>query len=285
MPLISVIIPVHNRVDLVKRAVASVLGQTFRDYELIIVDDGSEDNIRSALAELDGKIKVFSQPHRGVSAARNLGISRSSGELAAFLDSDDEWLPHKLERQLALFDPTNRGFVCHTDEIWIRNGKEVPQKKVHRKQGGRFFERALRLCLISPSSVVISRHLLDTVGWFDEELQAAEDYDLWLRVTAFHEVDFIPEPLVIKHGGHDDQLSHTIPAIDRFRIQAIAKILKNPNLIPAYREAAVAELVRKCHIFASGCEKRGRLQEAQHYRELAQAYQLGPAWLTGSPSE
>ncbi len=272
MALISVVIPVHNRAGLVTRAVTSVLGQSFRDFELIVVDDGSDDDTAEVLATFEEKTTVLSQSNRGVSAARNLGIRHSAGELVAFLDSDDQWLPQKLERQLASFDPADRCFVCHTDEIWIRNGREVPQKKQHRKQGGRFFERALRLCLISPSSVIISRRLLDSVGWFDEELQAAEDYDLWLRVTAFHNVHFIPEPLVVKHGGHEGQLSNTIPAIDRFRVQAIVKILGNPDLIPEYRHAAERELARKCRILASGCEKRGKLREAQHYRELAQTY-------------
>ena len=272
MPLVSVVIPVHNRAGLVTRAVYSVLGQSFRDFELIVVDDGSDDDTAEVLGNFDDKITVLCQSNRGVSAARNLGIRHAKGELVAFLDSDDEWLPQKLERQLAYFDPVDPCFVCHTDEIWIRNGHEVPQKKQHRKQGGRFFERALRLCLISPSSVIISRELLDSVGWFDEALQAAEDYDLWLRVTAFHNVHFVPEPLVVKHGGHEGQLSHTIPAIDRFRVRAIVNILGNPDLIPEYRHAAETELARKCRILALGCEKRGKLLEAQYYRELAQTH-------------
>ena len=277
MPLVSVVIPVRNRADLITRAVESVLGQSFEDYELIVIDDGSDDDLPSALARFDDKIRFLSQDHRGVSAARNNGIRESTGALIAFLDSDDEWLPEKLERQVERYDPGNSGFVCHTDEIWIRDGKEVPQKKQHRKQGGRFFERALELCLISPSSVIMTRRLLDRIGWFDEELEAAEDYDLWLRLTAFHEVDFIPERLVIKHGGHKGQLSHTVAAIDRFRIRAIEKILGNPDLLSAYRKAAVAQLVRKCRIMASGCEKRGKIEEAQHYREMARTYQPGPA--------
>jgi GT2 family glycosyltransferase len=148
----------------------------------------------------------------------------------------------------------------------------VRQKKIHAKQGGRFFKRALERCLISPSSVIIARSLFDRIGYFDESLPAAEDYDLWLRITAYYDVEFIPERLIIKHGGSPDQLSETIPAIDRFRIQAILKILNDPELKSDYRRAATLELIRKCHIVALGCKKKGKLEEAEHYIELARKY-------------
>lgn len=273
MPLVSVIIPTYNRARLAERAIGSVRRQTFRDFELIVVDDGSDDETAETLARFGSEIRVIAQENRGVSAARNSGLGAAHGELLAFLDSDDEWLPDKLERQTNRFRSRRQLFICHTEEIWYRNGKELRQKDIHRKQGGCFFERALERCLISPSSVMMSRGLLDDVGWFDENLPAAEDYDLWLRVTAFHEVDFIPEPLVIKHGGHGDQLSMTTPAIDRYRIEAIRKILANPLLRADYRNAAIRELVRKCGIVANGCAKRGKEEEAEAYRELARTYE------------
>ena len=244
---------------------------------LLVVDDGSNDSTTHLLEAFDGKLKALVQNNRGVSAARNLGIKWSTGALLAFLDSDDEWLPDKLARQTALFDGRNPDFVCHTNEIWLRNGEELPPKgDLHLKQGGRFYPRALERCLISPSSVVISHSLIDRVGWFDEDLPAAEDYDLWLRITAFHHVAFVPESLVIKHGGRADQLSQTTPAIDRFRTRAILKILENQALPSHYRGAAVRELVRKCHIVASGCIKRGKKLEAETYLETARKYQNGP---------
>jgi glycosyltransferase involved in cell wall biosynthesis len=257
----------------VERAVQSVFAQTFTDYELIVVDDGSDDATPEALTPYNGKLKFFAQPNRGVSAARNQGCKLARGELLAFLDSDDEWLPNKLMKQAALFNTNDSVFICHTDEIWMRGGREVPQKGIHRRQGGRFFERALERCLISPSSVMISRDLLDSVGLFDEDLPAAEDYDLWLRITAFHDVHFLPEALVIKHGGNTDQLSMAIPAIDRFRILAITKILRHPDLPGEYRQAAILELIRKCRIVASGCMKKGKDSEAEEYRELARSYE------------
>ncbi|MEW6347591.1 MAG: glycosyltransferase [Thermodesulfobacteriota bacterium] len=272
--LVSVVIPTYNRAHLLMRAVESVRRQTFRDFELIVVDDGSSDGTSELLEGLSADVQSFRHPNRGVAAARNLGIEHSHGELIAFLDSDDEWLPEKLAMQVARYDGANPDFFCHTNEIWLRNGKELSQKKIHRKQGGRFFERALERCLISPSSAMMSRALLDRFGRFDETLPAAEDYDLWLRVTAYCEVQFIPRPLVIKHGGHPDQLSRTVPSIDRFRIRAIEKILADPALPRQYREAAVKELLRKCRIVASGCAAKGKIAEAEAYLELTRIYQL-----------
>lgn len=276
MPLVSVIIPTYNRADVLGRAVRSVLCQTFKDLELIVVDDGSTDSTCEVLGAFDRKVRTVSQPNRGVSAARNAGIAKARGELLAFLDSDDEWMPEKLARQTVLYPNDDAYFICHTDEIWLRNGKEVPQKSIHRKQGGWFFERALERCLISPSSVMISRRLLDQTGSFDEDLCAAEDYDLWLRITGFYAVDFVPEPLVVKHGDSPDQLSRTIPAIDRFRIKAMCKIIADSRLRPSYRRSAVEELIRKCHIVAAGALKKGKHEEAEEYLELARTYQNCP---------
>jgi glycosyltransferase involved in cell wall biosynthesis len=271
MPLVSVIIPTYNRAPVIERAVDSVLSQSFRDFELLVVDDGSEDNTAEILLKYGHEIRVITQPNQGVSAARNRGIRESTGKLSAFLDSDDEWLPEKLETQVSLYDEIGPRFVCHTEEIWERNGKIVNPKSKHAKQGGRFFERALELCLISPSSVMISRDLLDETGLFDESLPAAEDYDLWLRITAFYDVTFVSTPLVVKHGGAENQLSMTTPGIDQFRIKAILKILDNPNLPEHYRFAAIKELGRKCAIVASGCLKRGWKEEAEAYLELAES--------------
>jgi GT2 family glycosyltransferase len=185
--------------------------------------------------------------------------------LAAFLDSDDTWAPGKLAKQVDLYNRVGRPFICHTHETWIRNGRELDQRTYHTKQGGRFFERALERCLISPSSVVISRDVFEQVGVFDTELTAGEDYDLWLRITAHYEVHYIPDKLVTKYGGHGDQLSVTTPAIDRYRIKSIEKILGDYNLNPQYRMAAIAELERKCSIMATGCKKRGKIKEAEYY--------------------
>ena len=272
-PLVSVVIPTHNRANVLMRAIRSVFSQTYPNIEIIVVDDGSEDGTATILRGLSGT-RTVRQSNKGVSAARNAGIAKSRGKLVAFLDSDDEWRPEKIQKQVKLYHTEKPEFICHCNELWMRDNKVVNQKGIHTKQGGFFFMRALERCLISPSAVIISRVLLDRVGWFDEALEAAEDYDLWLRITAFYEVDFVDEQLVIKHGGEQNQLSVTTKAIDRFRVKALEKILENPLLPDEYKNAARQTLIRKAAILSKGFLKRGKLAEAKLYDELATKYSI-----------
>lgn len=268
MPRVSAIIPTYNRAGLVQDAVASVLAQTYRDFELLVVDDGSTDGTQEALAPFAGEIKVLSLPgRRGVSAARNAGIAAARGEWLAFLDSDDLWLPEKLARQLAFMEANPQFLLSQTEETWVRRGLRVNPPRTHRKEGGRIFLRSLERCLVSPSAVVLHRRLLEEHGGFDASLPAAEDYDLWLRLSWRYEVGLLPEPLVIKRGGHEDQLSRQW-GLDRFRIRALRKILAEPDLPVSYRQAARRTLARKCAIYAQGCEKREKVAEARRYRQL-----------------
>ncbi len=268
MALVSVIIPTYNRAAWVTEAVASVMAQTFRDFELLAVDDGSDDATLEALAPFFKHIKVLRRGTRqGVAAARNLGIGAARGAWLAFLDSDDLWLPEKLARQMAFLRENPDLLICQTDEIWIRHGVRVNPPLTHRKAGGDIFPQSLERCLVSPSAVMLHRRLLEEVGTFDENLPAAEDYDLWLRVAWRHPVGLLPEPLVIKRGGHADQLSRQW-GLDRWRIQALLKILQEPDLPRPYREAAASTLAQKCAIYAQGCEKRGKFAEARYYKTL-----------------
>lgn len=256
--MISVIIPTHNRAGFVREAVESVLAQSHPPGEVIVVDDGSTDDTGAALASFSERIVRVRQEHAGVSAARNRGIGCARGEWLAFLDSDDLWLPGKLERQarhLAV-DPTLR--VHQTEELWLRNGTRIAPRRVHRKPEGHCFERLLERCLVSPSAVMINRSVFETVGGFDETLPACEDYDLWLRIGCRYPIGLLKEPLVIKRGGHPDQLSATVPALDFYRIRAIEKLLRSGVLSDRQWAAAFRELARKCAIYAAGCRKRGR---------------------------
>jgi len=274
MPTVSVIIPTFNRASMLKQAVESVLAQDFKDFELIVVDDGSTDDTLAVL-ESYPIASVVQRPHRGVSAARNTGIKTAAGSLIAFLDSDDLWLPPKLSIQTAFFRNHPDALICQTEEIWIRNGKRVNAKKRHKKRSGIIFEQAVALCLVSPSGVMIRKELFDMVGLFDETLPACEDYDLWLRIGCRFPIHLIDEPLVVKRGGHEDQLSQS-PRLDRFRIQALKKILDSPpggGLTPPQRLAAVKTLSNKCAIYAAGCLKRGRHEEGEEYLRLKNKYE------------
>ncbi len=269
-PLVSVIIPTFNRAWILLEAIESVLSQTFENYELIVVDDGSTDNTR-LLLESFKDIRVVSQDNKGVSAARNQGIAVAAGDYLAFLDSDDLWFPGKLASQMTFFKTHPQAMICQTQEVWIRNGRRINPKKRHCKASGMFFERSLELCLVSPSAVIIKKDLLDDVGRFDEELPACEDYDLWLRIGARYPVFLVDKPLVIKRGGHADQLSAS-SGLDKYRIQSIKKLLDGDMLTCEQRQASAVMLRKKCEIYATGCRKRGRDEEAGYYQQLAERY-------------
>lgn len=254
-----------------ERAVASVLAQTRPPEEVIVVDDGSTDGTAGCLRAAFPGIEVLRLEGRGVSAARNHGIRDAESEWLAFLDSDDEWLEEKLEAQLSSLAAAPGHRLCHTDEIWIRNGRRVNPRRRHAKRGGRIFRHCLPLCVISPSSALVHRSLLDEVGLFDESFPACEDYDLWLRICARSPVLFVDRPLLRKHGGHADQLSRT-PALDRYRIRALAKLLDAGGLDPGDRRAAVATLEEKVRIYAAGARKRGRVGEVRELEGLAARY-------------
>ena len=270
-PQVSVIIPTYNRGWILKEAIDSVLAQDYKDLELIVVDDGSTDNTFEILASYGNDIKVLFQENKGVSAARNRGITEASGQLIAFLDSDDLWLPRKLSTQIDFFNQMPDALICQTEEIWVRNGIRVNPKKRHKKPSGMIFEPSLELCLVSPSAVMTRRSLFDRVGEFDVTLSACEDYDLWLRISCRFPVHLIDTPLIIKRGGHDDQLS-SMKGLDKFRIKAIVKIIKSNRLSDNQYSAAVKALKEKCEIYSDGCRKRGREEEALYYAKLADNY-------------
>jgi glycosyltransferase involved in cell wall biosynthesis len=272
IPRVSAILPTHNRGWILEQAVDSVLNQDYANLELIVVDDGSTDGTKGLLSIFGDRIAVIHQANRGVSAARNTGIRAATGELIALLDSDDTWLPGKVTAQVTFFSNHPDARVCQTEEIWIRNGVRVNPGKRHRKQAGMIFERSLALCLVSPSAVMMRKSLLDEVGLFDETLPACEDYDLWLRIAWRHPIHLIDRPLIVKRGGHDDQLSR-MPELDKYRIQSIVHLLDSGVLSHDQSNAARAMLVTKCAIYAQGCRKRGRIKEAKWYEQLPGRYE------------
>jgi glycosyltransferase involved in cell wall biosynthesis len=272
-PFFSAIIPTFNRAEFLKKAVSSVLEQSYTDLELIVSDDGSEDNTEHVIRSFDDpRLRYISSSNKGVSSARNRALKKACGRYIAFLDSDDSWEPGKLATTLEYIRSYPEISIFHTEEIWYREGKILEQKKKHRKPEGYVYINALPLCCISISTAVIKAELLEEAGGFDEDLEACEDYDLWLRLTSRHPVKLIPRPLTLKDGGRPDQLSSRIWGLDRFRIKALEKMLASEGLSGEYAKATLAELRRKCRIFALGAEKRGRTEAAEHYRGLPDRY-------------
>ncbi len=271
-PAVSVIIPTYNRAAMVSEAVESVLSQTFSQFELVVVDDGSTDDTAERLESYGSLLRVLRRERGGVSAARNSGIAATKAPLLAFLDSDDLWHPEKLAVQTSYMNTFPGADISHTDEIWIRGGRRVNPRDRHAKAEGKAFLRLLRESLISPSAVMIRRSVLEEAGGFDENLPACEDYALWLCLSRHREIHLIHRPLVTKRGGHDDQLSRSLWGLDRFRISVLRRLSADTSLDPLEAAEVREVLAEKCRILASGSRSRGRAEEAESYLSLAAEY-------------
>ena len=273
---ISVIIPTFNRKHTLQRAIDSVLAQTFKPFEIIIVDDGSKDGTKEWLLLNYPSVQYIHQPNNGVSSARNKGIQISQGSWIALLDSDDEWMPEKLEYQSRFLEMNRDSSFCHTNEIWIRNGVRVNQMKKHKKYGGDIFKHCLDICRISPSSSIIKKDVFEEVGAFDESLTVCEDYDLWLRVTAKFNILFLDEPLIKKYGGHLDQLSRVPEGIEQYRIRSLEKILSMGSLTETQFRSAKDMLIHKLNIYAKGLKKRDKYEELTSTEKKIQDWLIMP---------
>ena len=263
---ISVVIPSYNRKEFLKRSIDSVINQTKKPFEIIVVDDGSTDGTETMIKSDYDFVKFIKQKNKGVSAARNIGIKVSIGEWICFLDSDDEWKKDKLEKQINAMK-SNPGYkFFHSNEIWIKNGIRINQKKKHKKYGGDIFDKCLDMCRISPSSVMIDKTVFDEVGNFNEDLVVCEDYELWLRICDKYRVFFIDEPLIIKYGGHQGQLSYSIESIENHRIKALEHLILG-NLNRKNKRHAIQMLLSKLNIYLKGLVKRRKNDEIAVYEE------------------
>jgi len=274
MPQVSVIIPVYNRRILLERAIQSVLNQSFTDFELIIVDDCSEEDLSSIdILSNDKRINYLQLNYRsGVSCARNTGVKKSTGRWVAFLDSDDEWHSEKLRLQSRWLSENQYFEIVQSKEIWIRNGKRVNPPRTHEKTQGDIFEASLDRCMITPSSVMLSRRLFENSGGFNESLPACEDYDLWLRICCNNRIGLIDRNLLTRYGGHDDQLSGSIGVLDRFRIRSILQLIEHTDITQSQYNLAVAVLVKKASIIAQGYHKRENRELYERYSAITRRF-------------
>ena len=271
-PKVSVIVPTYNRADRLERALNSIVSQTYQDFELIVVDDGSTDKTSKVMKSFPKAQYLYIKKNSGVSKARNVGLAFAKGELICFLDSDDLWKEKKIQIQSLWLENNKDSQICYTDEIWVRNGVRVNPMNRHRKYSGDIFRHCLGLCIVSPSSVMIRAKLFDEIGNFDESLPACEDYDLWLRIASKYAFHFIEEPLIIKYGGHSDQLSRKYWGMDRFRVVALKKLLDQNSLDKEKLKLTRSVFLEKCSILIKGFEKRGKKEDESFYRELVNKY-------------
>jgi len=272
-PLVSVIIPTFNRGYCLEESIRSVLEQSFIDFELVVVDDGSTDNTSELVRRFPAvKLIRLEEKNRGVSFARNRGVVEAQGDWVGFLDSDDLWEQGKLATQVKWIERHPDLQIVYTDEIWIRNGVRVNPMNKHRKYSGDIFRYCLPLCIVSPSSVLLRAKVLSEVGGFDESMPVCEDYDLWLRIAKRYPFHFIEEKLIVKRGGHEDQLSRKYWGMDRWRVYALEKLLKENRLDEEQRDLVVTMLIEKCEILINGFGKRGKNSEKEYYRNLVARY-------------
>lgn len=252
----TVIIPTFNRASFLRRALTSVLNQTLLPSEIIVVDDGSIDNTEDVVAEFSEVTYIY-KANGGVSSARNEGIKRAKYEYIAFLDSDDEWHQDKMYLQLQ-----SESLVTYTDEVWIRDGKEIKIPKKFHKKIPTTLESEIEFCNIAPSSIVIHKSVLDDIGNFDEDLEVCEDYDLWLRILLKYPINLVDQKLTIKYAGHEDQLSFKYWGMDRFRVRSLEKLYQL-SLRSIIREV----LLHKYRLLLKGFEKNNRTREVEIYKK------------------
>lgn len=275
--LVSVVIPTYNRAQFLGRAVQSVISQSVRCDELIVVDDGSTDNTRDLIRDFKRKNKVdicyISQQNKGPAAARNTGIRHARNEIVAFLDSDDHWQKKKLEYQYQGLVANDTYLVSHTKEHWLRRGEHLNQKIKHLPKHGYIFNQCLELCAVGMSTVMVKKILFDKIGYFNESMRCCEDYDLWIRASCQNNFLLIDKPLTVKEGGRADQVSYQYRVgMDQFRIDSIARLLKEQRLNEEQLTIALREMTRKIKIFSNGCRKHGKENLAESYSSMIPVY-------------
>lgn len=272
-PFFTIIIPTYNRRQFLKIAIDSVFNQTFKDWQLILVDDGSKDNTKELVDKYKNpSLQYYYQPNQGPAAARNLGLSKATGDYICFLDSDDRFRKNKLEIAHQQIEKNPKYKIFHTEEIWYRNGQFLAQKKEQKKLAGFIFENSAKLCSISISTAIIKKDVFQKIGYFDQSLPACEDYDFWLRATSQYPIFLISDFLTIKEGGHKDQQSKKYSGMDKFRIYSLLKILQNKNINSQYQQIAYQQLRNKCLIYLDGAKKRKKTKEVKKYQDILTKY-------------
>jgi len=284
-PACSVIIPTYNRKEYVRQAIDSVMLQTFTDYEIIVVDDGSTDDTEKALARYGAKIRYFRQKNQGESAARNYGLDIARGKYIAFLDDDDVWLPHKLERQVSYLGAhPDTAMVCSGDIAIDAEGQQIEQRSVDElnlSEGELSFETIFYPCPITASTVLAKKSVLIQAGLFDESMKYGEDWDMWMRVALHGPIGYIPEPLVFfrVHRANQSTVLSTPEEADRWledRLRSHEKVFRlwtgSTEALSRFRSRAIALHLAKAAMLDY---VHGRFDRAAE--RLAEVIRLEPA--------
>ncbi|MBU4480618.1 glycosyltransferase family 2 protein, partial [Patescibacteria group bacterium] len=275
-PTVSVIIPTYNRAHLIDRSIQSVLNQTYQDFELIVVDDGSTDNTEDIIRqfqEKDKRIKYIKHDkNKGGSAARNSGIKMSCGDYIAFLDSDDEWQSKKLEKQIKHLNKNHfESFISYTGYIRVNN--EGDRSVFTPIKHGDIYNDQLWNDYVSPTSAVMVKNIcFKKVGLFDESLPARQDYDMWLRLSKHYTFDYIIEPLVIIYDTNKGAISNNIIARKKGENIIRLKIIKQTKNISIIKQRRILAN----HYYQAGRYFCGKFGTRLGREELFRAIQFWP---------
>jgi glycosyltransferase involved in cell wall biosynthesis len=241
-PLVSVIIVNYNYGRFVGAALESVLAQTYEKLEIVVVDDGSTDDSPEILRMYEPRVRLVRQANKGVSAARNRGIAESEGSLVAFLDSDDMWLPKKVERQVETFGDLAVGMV-YTGLEYVDSEGRTLCSATEGTRGDVLVELALLRgpgVPASGSSAMVRRSALETVGLFDESLSTSADWDLWRRIACHYKIELVREPLV-QYRQHGSAMHRNVESYERDMLRAFSSMFSDPSAW------AVHSMERRCY--------------------------------------
>jgi len=263
MAEVSVIIPTYNSARYLSDAIDSVLAQTFRDFEVLVIDDGSTDDTASLMRQYSRPVRYIRQENGGVSRARNRGIDESRGRYVAFLDADDAWGQHKLERQLSALDQNRDYHACYCAFI-VGDSQLSPLETRRSKRGGPTIEDLLLRGNIvgTPSTVLCERSLFKVAGRFDPETSQCADWDMWVRIASQTDFLYLDESLVT-YRRHDANMSRNAGLLERDSLRVLEKGFAMPELTEVQRARRRAAFARNYMVLA------GTYFQAKLYRDFA----------------
>lgn len=250
MPQVSVIIPTYNSARYVVDAVESVLAQTYRDFEVIVIDDGSTDETPEVMKRYGAPVRYLRQENAGVAAARNRGIAESRGRYIAFLDADDTWFPEKLERQMAALAGSGGARACYSAFLEVKDDLSPVGVRRSDRRGSAIEDLLLRGNVIgSICTVVAERALFESVGGFDPVLSQCADWDMWVRLAAETEFVYLDEPLVT-YRQHGSNMSRNAPLLEFDSLRVLDKGFALPDLPEAVRSRRKQAYARNYMVLA-----------------------------------
>ena len=267
MPTVSVIIPAYNCAAFIPETLESVFAQTYHDIEIILVDDGSTDNTPAVVAPYLDRITYIRQKNGGLPAARNAGIRSAQGEFIALLDADDSWMADKLERQLPRFADAEVGIIYSDFSVRYADGRFQASYLVNRPLAseGYVLESYIRSRFLFPSTIVIRQKCLEEFGFFDEEMLACEDIELFARICSRWKVARVDAPLVIRYEGTHNITSDS-RKINQYTILALQKVLsKQPDLPSSTRGVISRELGQQHWWYGYAAFKAGDMRQARQH--------------------